>query len=439
MPFTLKMPKLSPTMEEGEVVKWHVQEGEFVEAGAVLIEVATDKATLEYNALDEGWLRKILIPAGGVAKVNQAIAIFTAEESESIEGYQPEGAAPAAEEHQEEEAAEGEAVSDSAAPAKKATTGEGFAEPSFQPEPPLTDYTFPEPTRRWGGHLATSPLARKRAEEEGLDLSSVEGSGPGGRIVARDLDRAQPAASVSFGAPKVPHLPPGSYEHESLTPMRRIVGKRLQQAKTFIPHFYVTQEIEVGPLLSLRKQLKEGYGLKVTVTDFIVRATALTLRSHPAINSGFDTVEQSLIRFQTIDLSIAVSLDEGLVTPVIRHADYKTIGQLSTELRDLALRARQGKLQPEEWKGGSFTISNLGMYGVEEFVAVINPPQGSILAIGGTHRRPVIQEETGEIGVGYRMRVTLSTDHRVADGRDSARFLQDLKRNLENPAGLLLL
>jgi len=431
MPFTLTMPKLSPTMEEGTITKWHKKIGDKVKAGDVLFEVATDKATVEYNSLDDGYLRHILVNEGQEAIVNQSIAILTEKPDESIEGYKPEGLppkskAPPPAPEKKEAAAE---------PAPIRPTGGGLQQPTFVPEPPLEKYEFEEPTGAVPERIAASPLARKLAREKGIDLSTIKGTGPGLRVMSRDLDLGQPAAISTFGRREAPHIPPGTYEEEPLTPMRKIIGSRLQESKTFIPHFYVTQEIMADPMADAREQLKSG-GIKVSFNDFVTRATALALRQHPEINSGFNSVNSSIIRFKTIDISIAVSLPTGLITPIVRHADYKNLGQLSAEIKRLATRAREGKLQREEYAGGSFTISNLGMYGISEFIAVINPPQAAILAVGGIEDRPIVKH--GHVVPGKTMRLTLSVDHRVIDGAQAAQFLKTLKSILENPALLIL-
>ncbi len=426
MPFTVTMPKLSPTMEEGTITKWHKKEGDHVKAGDVLFEVATDKATVEHNALDDGYLRKILIGNGKEAIVNQAIAIFTVKEGESFEGYKPEGLPPksAAPAHAPEKKTEAHA------PAPKAAGG-AMQQPTFVPEPPLTNYVFPLPAKE----QRASPLAKKLAQEKGVDLTTVKGTGPQHRVMSRDLNLAQPDAIVAFGRQEVPKLAPGTYEEEALTPMRKIVGQRLQEAKTFIPHFYVTQDVNVAALSAIRDHLK-NVGVKVSFNDLIVRATALALRKHPEVNSGFNSVNSSLIRFKTIDISVAVTVNGGLITPIIRHADYKNAGQISTEIKALATRAKEGKLAREEYTGGSFTISNLGMFGISEFIAVINPPQAAILAVGGIEEKPVVKN--GHIVAGKLMRLTLSADHRVIDGADAAKFLKTLQFYLENPAMLLV-
>jgi pyruvate dehydrogenase E2 component (dihydrolipoamide acetyltransferase) len=429
MPFTLTMPKLSPTMEEGTLVKWTKAVGDFVETGDVLFEVATDKATVEHSALDEGWLRKIIVDEGGEARVNQAVAVFTEEKDEDIASYKPEGLAEEVREEVEELSVEPEAAKER----KQVVAAGAMSQPAFTPEAPLEKVSYAAPQQR--ERLATSPLARRVAREKGIDLLSVKGSGPRGRVMSRDLDLGQPVAPVSFTQQEGPKLPPGSYVEEKMMPMRKVIGQRLQESKTFIPHFYVQQDIDVASLMEQRLQLKAN-GVKVSVNDMIVRACALALREHPNVNSGYNSVNQSFIRYQTIDISIAVSVDGGLITPIVRHADYKNLGELSSEIRHLAQQAQKGKLLEHEYKGGSFTVSNLGMYGITDFQAVINPPQGAILAVSGVRQTPIVKN--GQVVPGQLMSVTLSSDHRVIDGVLAAEFVQTLKKYLEAPAILLL-
>lgn len=434
MPMTLTMPKLSPTMEEGTIAKWHKKEGDQVAPGDVLMEVATDKATIEYEAVDEGVLRKILVHEGESARVNQGVAIFTADSQESLSGYEPEGldlkvnepAGEHAETSRQDVGKQGVAVK---------VEGAGvFIQPAFEPVAPLEGYTFSTATSL-GKRVNASPLAKRLAESQRLDLSEVKGSGPGGRIVKRDLDKAPPASMLAFGGSQIPQLKPGTYEEESLSPMRKAIGRRLQQSKTFIPHFYVAQEINAGAMVEIRRQLQE-YGVKLSYNDLIVRAAALALREKPALNSGYNSVSEKIVRFKTIDIAIAVSIDGGLITPIIRHADYKKVGELAAEVKALAKRAREGKLQPTEYQGGSFTISNLGMYGVTDFMAVINPPQCAILAVGGIRETPIIQ--AGQVIPGKLLNLSVACDHRVVDGADAAEFLNVMKRFLEHPAGLIV-
>jgi len=429
------MPKLSPTMEEGVIDKWHVKEGDFVEAGDLLFEVSTDKATVEHNALDEGWLRQIVVKEGETAEVGQLVAMFAVEEDEEVEPYKPEEpkqkTKEEAPEEQDSEDAE-EAPEKTLAKSEKTAT---MAQPVFKPAPPLEKETFKFPTEPAEDRIKASPLAKSIAKEQNLDLSTVKGTGPGGRIVKDDLVMAQPGGPVSFSRRSHPADPPGTYEEIPMTQMRKVIAKRLQEAKTFIPHYYVSQEIDADSLVDLREQLKEG-GVKLTYNDFIIRACALALREHPKVNSGYNSETESIVLFKTIDISVAVDIDDGLITPIIRYADYKTLGEISVEVKELASRAKKGKLDPQEYQGGSFTVSNLGMFGVNHFLAVINPPQSCILAIGGINEQPVVKN--GEIVAGKIMNVTISADHRVVDGAVAAGFLRTVKKYLENPALLVV-
>ncbi len=429
MPMTLKMPKLSPTMESGMIVKWMKKEGDFVKAGEVLFEVATDKATVEYTAIDEGYLRKIIAHEKEEAFVNQAVAVFTETKEESIEGYQPESLASFKKEIQEERR---ESVKE---PSSKAVKSVGMAQMAFTPAPPLENYQFEWPRDQVSSRILASPLAKKIAKEKGIDLASVKGTGPNQRITSRDLDLAQRDAPATFGRKTPPSVPPGSYEEEDLSPMRRVIGERLQGSKTFIPHFYVRQTLHVDELVDIREQLKEC-DIKLTFNDFIIRASALALKEHPKINTGFNSAANKIIHFKTIDISIAVDVEGGLITPIIRCADYKNLGEISSEVKLLAKQAKEGKLQPHEYQGGSFTVSNLGMYGIDDFVAVINPPQAAILAVGGIREVPIVKK--GKVAPGKTMVLTLSGDHRVIDGATAATFLQTIKKYLEHPAVLLI-
>jgi pyruvate dehydrogenase E2 component (dihydrolipoamide acetyltransferase) len=365
MPFILTMPKLSPTMEEGTIAKWHKKEGDFVKAGELLMEVATDKATVEYNALDEGYLRKIIIANGKPAAVNDPIALFTEKASESLEGFKiPEAPKPVVPTETPVKKTKAEPKVE-----KAEAVLETRPQPAFVPEQPLQNYHFPFPTGEPASRTIASPLAKKLAKEKGIDLTTVKGSGPGGRVTSKDLDLAQPDQVVTFGSREMPTVVPGTYEEIPLSPMRKVIAQRLQQAKMSIPHVYVRQEINAVPLLHIREQMKRGH-LAVTYNDFLIRAVALSLREHPQVNSGFNAANQTIVLFKTIDISVAVSVEGGIITPIIRHADYKNLGEISVEVKDLATRAKAGKLSPEEYKGGSFTISNLGMFGVTDFGAI---------------------------------------------------------------------
>ncbi len=432
MPFTLTMPKLSPTMEEGTIVKWHKKIGEYVKPDDVLFEVATDKATVEYSALDGGWLRQILIQEGKEAIVNQPVAVFTIDAKENIQDYRPEGvmvSTPIAQEPQV--VGDQQENKKETQPKKKAS----ISQPEFQPEPPLEKYTFEYVSREIGERVLASPLAKKIAKEKGLDLSNVRGTGPNERIMSRDIEKGQKKSVVRFRGREMPSIPPGTYEEQPLTPLRKVIAQRLQEAKSFIPHFYVTQAVDVQSLVEMREQLKQE-GISFSMNDFIVKACAFALREHPTINSGYNSTNQTIVQFKTIDIAIAVSIEGGLVTPIIRHADYKNVSEISAEIQILAQKAREGKLESFEYKGGSFTVSNLGMFGVTEFQAILNPPQAAILAVSGIQEIPVVRK--GAIVVGKVMNLTLSVDHRVIDGVGAALYLQTLKKIIESPSLLLL-
>jgi pyruvate dehydrogenase E2 component (dihydrolipoamide acetyltransferase) len=425
MPFIVNMPKLSPTMESGTIASWNKKEGDFVEEGEVLLEINTDKATVEHRALDEGYLRKILAQEGDDVAVNAPLAIFTADEKESIEGFEtPKSEAP-----KEEVKAE---VPKQSAPAVTATAAPVMAAPLHIPPPPLENYSFPQKPL---GRPVASPLAKKLAKERGLDLGSVAGTGPGGRITSKDLEKALPAGKVTFAHAKVPTEAPGSYEEIKLSPIRKVVAKRLQESKSFIPHFYLKQTINAEPIMEVREQLK-AHNIKVTFNDMIIKACALVLRDHPRVNAGFHSLNQTVIHYKTVDISVAVSLDDGLITPIVRFADYKNVADISMEVKELIKKAREGHIEEHEYKGGSFCVSNLGMFGLSEFTAVINPPQAAILAVGGIEEAAVVKN--GVVVAGKQMHLTLSCDHRVVDGADGARFMKDLQHVLENPVALLL-
>lgn len=430
------MPKLSPTMERGVIVKWHKKEGDPIQEGDVLFEVATDKSTVEYQAIDKGFLRQIIVKEGKEAALNDPVAIFTKTKDESFDSFSK---TPASNSEQESNEKKSQALSEQhtseikdTSPKKQVDAPLTMKGTGFAPEPPLTHYQF-----NWKGDSSVfaSPLAKKLAREKNIDLTSIKGSGPGGRIVSQDIEAGVSQTWGNFASKRIPSILPGSYEEEDISPMRRAIGERLASSKTFIPHFYVQQMIDMTKIIDIRNALKE-LGIKVTYNDFIVRASALALRGHPEINSGFNSVDQKIIRFKTVDIAIAVSVPDGLLTPIIRHADYKNLGQLASEVKTLASLAHSNKLSPEQYRGGSFTLSNLGMFGIENFQAVINPPQAAILAVGGINDHVFIRENT--MIPSKALRVSLSADHRVVDGADAAKFLDSLKQLLENPAVLLL-
>ena len=412
----LKFVKLSPTMVEGEIVEWKVQEGQPYKNGDVLFSAQTDKSIVEFNAIDDGIIRKILKGPHSVCRVGDPIAIATDEVSEDItalidefEKGQQSVQTPSAPIESKEKVTVQESM----------PTATMMADPEFHFAPPLENLAQVQ----GGTDSFATPFAKHLADEQGRDLRGVKGSGYQGMVTAKDVEKA-PSLQYAKIRSKTPlEAKPGSYTTIPLTPMRKAIAKRLQQSKQFIPHFYVTHVVETAKLMETRQQLKD-FGIECTVNDFILRATALALREHPEVNSGFDAKNQAIVRFLTVDISVAVSIPEGLITPIVRVADYKSLEELSKEVKFLAKKAKEGTLKPEEYQGGSFTLSNLGMYGIESFMPIINPPQAAILGVGGAIK--------GE------MRLTLAADHRVVDGADAAKFLSTMKKLLENPALLIL-
>ena len=431
MPIKILMPALSPTMTEGNLAKWLKNEGDAIKAGDVIAEIETDKATMEVEAVDEGTLGKILVPAGteGVA-VNAPIALLL-EEGEDQSAL--DGGAPA--------------------PAPKAN---GEAKPAAPESAPAPSAQAPAAAAAdLGERVAASPLARRMAAQAGIDLKSVQGSGPHGRIVKSDIEaalkggprpaaapqaktEAAPAAAAAPApAPAAPAAPPTAvYDEIPLNNMRKVIARRLTEAKQTIPHFYLTIDCELDALLAMRAQLngREGADYKLSVNDFVIKAVALSMRKVPGVNAAWGG--DRIFQFKDVDVSVAVAIDGGLITPIVRKADQKGLSTISNEMKDLAKRAKDGKLKPEEFQGGGFSISNLGMYGIKDFLAVINPPQACILAVGAGERRPVVKGD--EIKIATVMAVSLSTDHRVVDGALGAVFLQEFKRLVEDPLALLL-
>jgi len=444
MTIEILMPALSPTMTEGNLAAWMKSEGDTVAAGDVIAEIETDKATMEVEAVDEGVLGKILVAAGteGVA-VNTPIAILL-EEGEDASALAAMPAAPPA-----------PAPTPTApaptptAPAPTPTAPAPTAEPAPAPPPAAAPAAAPS---TGGSRVFASPLARRMAGQAGIDLSLVSGTGPHGRIVKADIEAAlagggavaaaapSPAASVAPApAPAVEIAGMPDYELEPLNNMRKTIARRLVEAKQTIPHFYLTIDCEVDRLLAARKDLNarspEGEGAyKLSVNDFVIRAAALGLRKVPKANASFS--EEGLRFYKWADVSIAVAIDGGLITPIIRRADGKGLAEISSEMKELAGRARDGKLMPEEYQGGTFSVSNLGMFGIKHFEAVINPPQGAILAVGAGEQRPVVKD--GALAVATVMSCTLSVDHRVVDGALGAQFLAAFKQLIEDPMQMLL-
>ncbi|EPP35642.1 pyruvate dehydrogenase complex dihydrolipoamide acetyltransferase [Chlamydia ibidis] len=425
----LKMPKLSPTMELGTIVKWHKQIGDEIHFGDVLVEISTDKAVLEHAASEDGWFREILVNEGDKIPIGKAIAIISTDKDEAYDLEKILPTAPVSPTYNTDNTNSSESNEAMDSNSKNQTT---MVTVGFKPEPPLTQ---PLSIKVFGTSNTMSPLARQLAKEKNLDVSGIQGSGPGGRIVKKDLDKAPTRGIAGFGYPEAPHVPPGSYHEENLSPIREIISQRLQAAKTFIPHFYVRQQVYATPLLNLLKEL-QAQKIKLSINDCIVRACALALKEFPEINSGFNSIDNKIVRFETIDISIAVAIPDGVITPIVRCADRKNIGTISAEIKSLATKAKNQTLSEEEYKGGSFCISNLGMTGITEFTAIINPPQAAILAVGSVQQEPIVIDN--EITVGSTCVLTLSIDHRVIDGYPAAMFMKRLQKILESPAVLLL-
>ncbi|MBV8142399.1 MAG: 2-oxo acid dehydrogenase subunit E2 [Verrucomicrobia bacterium] len=464
MPITIEMPKLSDTMTEGTLVKWIKKVGDSVAVGDVLAEVETDKATMEMEAFDEGVLTEIYVQDGNKVEVGQKLALLaakgeevehasakaapeskppaakTGDKHDATPGQDPDGTKPAPEKQQPSSAKKEDGLdvppSKEAAAAEPAAAGQGVQKSRLAPIEPAA-----------GDRIKASPLAKKIAAELGIDLSVVQGSGPGGRIVREDVVaagqsiRPKQAATPPPVAPKSPASASALEDKKiPLSGMRKAIATRLLESKTTIPHFYLQAEIDAEPLTTLRQAVNSaaqtaGMG-KLTVNDFILKATAVAASRIPLSNAAFGG--DSIIQFANVQLACAVAVDEGLVTPVIREAQRKTIVQISVELKELASRARSKKLKPEEYQGGTITVSNLGGYGVEQFYAIINPPQAVIVSVGTIVKKPVI-DAAGQVIPGQRIILGISCDHRVVDGAIGAQFLGELKKLLENPTLLLLL
>ena len=422
------MPALSPTMTEGTLVSWKVKKGDTVKAGAVLAEIQTDKAVADWECSDGGTVAEILIPAGTNALVNMVAAILTTKPEDDVAAAVTKAKAANAK------------LSGGAAALAAASAPAPVAAPAPAPAPAPAKAAAP--VKPAGVRL--SPVAAKIAAALGVDLRQVKGTGPDGRIVKADVEAAAKAGSAKIGAapaakaekPKLKVLRADGQAQTTvgMSAMRQIIGKRLLESKTQIPHFYVTETIEVSALAALREQINLLDGMKVTVNDLMVRAVALTLRAHPKLSATFHG--DRIVQHDSADISVAVAIPDGLITPIVFKAHTKNLRQIGDEVRALAKKAAEGRLQPGEFQGGSFTISNLGMFGIEQFCAIINPPQVAILAVAGTKDVPVIKN--GQIVPGKTMQVTLSVDHRAVDGADAAAFLKTLRELLEAPATLLI-
>lgn len=411
MAVKIEMPKLSDTMEEGVIAKWNVEEGDTVSSGDVIAEVETDKATMEVEVFDDGTILKILAKEGDAIPLGGLMAVV-GEEGEDISDIleAAESGAEQDEEEEKEEVTEKKEKSEI-----KETTKEEKAPPA-----PASD----------NGRIKASPLARKMAEDKGIDLSRVEGSGPEGRIIKRDIEDYEPTAP---GAVAIQYT---SEEDEDIkiSQMRKTIARRLAESKFTNPHFYETIDIDMEHAIQARNRLNEISDVKISFNDIVVKACAAALRKHPYVNSSW--MDDVIRQHGDVNIAVAVAIEEGLMTPVINHADKKNLRQISTETRELAGLAKERKLQPEQMEGSTFTVSNLGMFGIEEFTAIINPPNVCILAVGAIRDVPVVKD--GEVVPGKRMKVTLSSDHRVVDGAKAADFLNTLRELLENPLSMLL-
>ncbi|WP_119037764.1 pyruvate dehydrogenase complex dihydrolipoamide acetyltransferase [Hephaestia caeni] len=439
MPIEIKMPALSPTMEEGTLAKWLVKEGDTVSAGDLMAEIETDKATMEFEAVDEGTIAKILVPEGadGV-KVGAVIAIL-AEEGEDASAVEapPKEAAPKAEESKP-----------AASEPKDTPKAEDKAETKAAEPTPA------QPASSDDDRVKASPLARRIAADKGVDLSAVEGTGPGGRIVKADVEGAKPGAApakkAEAAAPSAAPAPAAApaeakavwyddsipHEEEKLSNIRKTIARRLTEAKQTIPHIYLTVDVRLDALLKLRADLNaalSGRGVKLSVNDLLIKALGVTLEASPKCNVTY--AGDKLIAYKRADVSVAVSTPSGLITPIIRDAANKSVSAISTEMKELAGRAKENKLQPQEYQGGTASISNMGMFGIKQFDAVINPPQGMILAVGAGEKRPYIVDDA--LGVATVMSVTGSFDHRAIDGADGAAMLKLFKELVEAPLGMI--
>ena len=425
MAIVINMPRLSDTMTEGVVAKWHKQIGDSVNEGDLLAEIETDKATMEFEAFpgQEGKLLYIGTGEGETAPVDTVLAIL-GEDGEDIEALKGgEVAAPA------EEPAAPTAPAPAPAVVVEETPVAPVAAPVATPAPVATETD---------GSIKASPLARKLAAEKGVDLSMVKGSGDHGRIVKRDIDSFNPAIHTSPqpGASVVPAVPAGveSFTDTPVSQMRKVIASRLSESKNNAPHFYVTMDIDMDNAIAARKAMNASGEVKISFNDLVVKACALALKKHPVINSSWmgDFIRTN----QHVHIGVAVAIEDGLLVPVLRHADQMPLSTISANVKDLAGRAKDKKLQPSDWEGNTFTISNLGMFGVEQFTAIVNPPDAGILAVGGIKQVPVVKD--GQVVAGNVMKVTLSLDHRAADGAGGAAFLQSVKGFLENPVTMLV-
>ena len=426
----INMPKLSDTMTEGVVAEWHKKVGDTVKSGELLAEIETDKATLEFESFFDGVLLHIGIEKGKPAPVNSLLAII-GEKGEDISGLL-KGEAPAEDKKEKKEDKKTESATDEKSEDKPAEKSEDKSEDK-KPAATSAPKTAPV-SNNSNARILASPLAKKLAEEKGVDLSFIAGTGEGGRITKRDVDHyvpydapARPAGSGSAAMSE-------SFVDEPISQMRKTIARRLAESKFTAPHFYLTISLDMDNAIAARKSMNSQEGVKVSFNDMVIKAVAMALRKHPAINSSW--LGDVIRRNSHVHIGVAVAVEEGLLVPVVRFADSKGLTQIGDEVKILAQKAKDKKLQPTEWEGNTFTISNLGMFGIEQFTAIVNPPDSCIMAIGGISQEPVVKN--GQVVPGNIMKVTLSCDHRVVDGATGAAFLQTFKQYMENPVMMLV-
>ncbi len=418
------MPKLSDTMTEGVVAEWHKKVGDTVSSGELLAEIETDKATMEFESFYDGILLHIGIEKGATAPVNNVLAII-GEKGEDIQALLADAkkGADAPAETPKEDAAPAEEKKETPEPVK-----EEKSTPVAKPAPQPVAQTSGD------GRIFASPLAKKLAEDKGIDVNRVQGSGENGRIVKRDVENYVPYERPAGGNYSAAPAGTESYRDENVSQMRKVIAKRLAESKFTAPHFYLTLEIDMDNAIAARKAMNAQEGVKVSFNDMVVKAVAMSLRKHPTVNSAW--MGDFIRRNDHIHIGVAVAVEDGLLVPVVRFADTKGLSQIGTEVKDFAQKAKDKKLQPQDWEGNTFTISNLGMFGIEEFTAIINPPDSCILAVGGIKQVPVVKN--GQVVPGNVMKVTLSCDHRVVDGASGSEFLNTFKSYLENPVMMLV-
>ncbi|XOV67921.1 MAG: pyruvate dehydrogenase complex dihydrolipoamide acetyltransferase [Fluviicola sp.] len=430
------MPKLSDTMTEGVVAEWHKKVGDEVSSGDLLAEIETDKATMEFESFYDGVLLHVGVEKGANAPVNAVLAII-GEEGEDVDAILAEAEKEKPAEDSKEDGGKEENTSKDA-PAKEEKSESGDKSTPTPSPAPASEEPKSTPTQATSASVAdandrlfASPLAKKMANEKGIDLNNVQGTGENGRIVKRDIEHYVPYVGASQ---KRGFVGKESWTDETVSQMRKTIARRLSESKFSAPHFYLTLDIDMDAAIALRKQLNALEGVKISFNDMVIKAVGLALREHPNVNSAWHG--DFIRRNEHIHIGVAVAVDEGLLVPVVRFADGKEMQAIGEEVRELAKKAKSKKLQPQEWEGNTFTISNLGMFGIEEFTAIVNPPDSCILAVGGIKNVPVVKD--GAVVPGNVMKVTLSCDHRVVDGATGAAFLQTFKEMMENPIALVV-